>query len=600
MLLKIIGIFLLSVVLLWGESKETAKSDHSLFAEEKIELPSHLIHFAFEGKHHLEAGDFQSALGVDSKSFFAFWSDKKPTIKDKLLPTLEESLRSYLDSEGFYDATFAIKTNKTDVFVTVKEGEPVRVADINISSDYDISALVTFEKDEIFTAKKFITIKGAIVEKMMKEGYCSHELDSKAYVNLDSHRADLNYLLKKGGVCTFGEITIKGEKTIDERVIISRIRARKGKQFSTERIQESYDALYALDAFDGVAINYDRKFYNVVPIDVVVAEISKPWSFVGGIEYDTNVGAGAHTEIIRKNFMGNAKKLSMKLQYSKIEQVAEVSLFTPALFGFGDYYFDSFATIGYSNLEYTGFMEKKGYARAYLAYTNEAWEIRAGFALENIEISLLNDYDETKLTQAISPGTYFLAYPFLYFTYDKRDSKLNPKYGYYFSGMAEYGLPYDSEASAYLKYSLEGRAIYTVRNLTMAMVAKMGIVDETQNEVPESKLFFGGGSYSNRAYGYKRMGVILSPTRYGIEGAKTMANLSLEADYPLVGNLYGAVFTDNTMLTINSYDFSGDIITSAGVGLRYMTPIGPIKIDIGMNVRDISQYGIQFQIGQSF
>lgn len=96
------------------------------------------------------------------------------------------------------------------------------------------------------------------------------------------------------------------------------------------------------------------------------------------------------------------------------------------------------------------------------------------------------------------------------------------------------------------------------------------------------------------------MGVIFTPTRYGIEGAQTMANLSLEADYPIVGNIYGAVFTDNTMLTINSYDFTGAVLSSAGVGVRYMTPIGPIKVDVAANVQDVSQYGIQFQIGQSF
>jgi translocation and assembly module TamA len=74
----------------------------------------------------------------------------------------------------------------------------------------------------------------------------------------------------------------------------------------------------------------------------------------------------------------------------------------------------------------------------------------------------------------------------------------------------------------------------------------------------------------------------------------------LEADYPIWGDLYGAVFTDNTMLTADAYDFSGEIITSAGVGVRYMTPIGPFKLDLGMNVADTSQFGISFQIGQSF
>ena len=79
-----------------------------------------------------------------------------------------------------------------------------------------------------------------------------------------------------------------------------------------------------------------------------------------------------------------------------------------------------------------------------------------------------------------------------------------------------------------------------------------------------------------------------------------MANLSLEANYPIMDNLYGAVFTDNTMLTRDEYDFSGDILSSGGLGVRYITPFGPIKVDIGMNLHDSSDYAMHFQIGQSF
>jgi len=598
---KVVIILLLCASLLQAESNQTNASNHSLFSSEKeVELPTHRIKFKFIGENHLDEGDLQSALSVDVKSMFEFWKEYDPRIKDKLIPTLPEVLRSYLDSEGYYDATFDIKTTKSEVLITIDEKEPVRIHDINITSDYDISGIVNFKKGEIFRAKKFITIKSKIIDRMMKEGYCSYDLENKAYVDLDKREADIVYRLKKGGICTFGKVTIGGSNTVDDKVIISRVRAREGKRFSTERIQESYDALYALDAFDIVAVRYDRKFYNVVPIDINVSDISKPWYVMGGIGYDTNVGGRVQADLIRKNFMGNAKKLRIRLQYSNIEQLAEVTLFTPALFGFDNYYFDLFTKIGYSNLEYTGFMSKQAYAQGFLTYTNEALQINAGLSFENVDISLLDDYDETKLTQAISTGTFFLAYPFIHFIYDGRDSKLNPKYGFYFAGAAEYGIPYDAEASAYLKYALEGRAIYTFGELTLAAVAKAGIVDETQNEVPESKLFFGGGAYSNRAYGYKRVGVIFTPTRYGIEGARTMANLSVEADYPIIGDLYGAVFTDNTMLTINSYDFTGSVLTSAGMGVRYMTPIGPIKVDIAGNIHDLKQYGVQFQIGQSF
>ena len=54
------------------------------------------------------------------------------------------------------------------------------------------------------------------------------------------------------------------------------------------------------------------------------------------------------------------------------------------------------------------------------------------------------------------------------------------------------------------------------------------------------------------------------------------------------------------MLTDESYNFKGEVITSAGAGVRYMTPIGPFKLDVGFNINDPSQYGISFQIGQSF
>ena len=566
--------------------------------ETNTTITSHAI--TFKGYKDISLSDLESAMSVDNKSAIEFWKDDNPRIKDKLIPTLGDSLRSFYDSEGYYDANFTIKTTDKLVTITIDEAKPVLITDINISSDYNLTELMTFTKGEVFKAKKFINIKNNIAQALLKEGYCSYDLDSKAYVDLDKREVKLQYKLRKDGICTFGKVTIKGLERIDDAVVVSRVRAREGKQFSTERIQESYDALYALDAFDIVAVKYDRKFFNVVPVDIEVKEITKKNYFMGGVGYDTNVGAGIRGEYIRKNFFGDAQKLKIKASYSNIEQLLELTHYMPAFLNIWDYSIDLVGKIGYSNLEYEGFMEEKSYLESYFAYTNEKLSIQAGISLANIDISLLDNIDEDQLTQAISDGTFFLIYPFLRFTYDRRDSKINPKYGYYFYGMVEYGIDYDTDASSYLKYILEGRAIHTFGDLTLATVAKVGIIDEFANSLPESKLFFAGGGYSNRAYGYNRIGVILSPERYGIDGAYTMANLSVEADYPIIGDLYGAIFTDNTMLTINSYDFTGDILTSAGFGVRYLTPIGPIKLDVGINIHDPSQYGISFQIGQSF
>jgi translocation and assembly module TamA len=235
-----------------------------------------------------------------------------------------------------------------------------------------------------------------------------------------------------------------------------------------------------------------------------------------------------------------------------------------------------------------------------LKYESEYFKLIAGATMEAIEISRLDD--NISILPDDSYNTFLLAYPYIDVTYDGRDSKLNPKYGYFLRAYMEMGVPTDDASSLYLKSEIEARGIYTISNLTMAIVGKMGSIqlEDERMGVPESKKFFGGGAYSNRAYGFRELGVIVSPTEYKDWGALSMANLSLEIDYPVWGDLSVAAFTDNTMLNEDNYDFSGEIITSAGAGVRYMTPVGPFKFDVGMNVQDPSQYGISFQIGQSF
>ncbi len=569
------------------------------FAEE-ISQPMHAIYFS--GQEHFEKADLEDALGVENKSFFQFWKDDNPRIKDKLIPTLKDSLKSFYVSEGFYDTTFSMEETNTTITIEISENEPVRIRDINISSDYNITHLISLKHDDIFRSKTFITIKSDIISELLKEGYCSYDLDTKAYVDLDKHSVDFQYNLKKGGVCTFGKLTTTGLETINSEVVLSRVRALEGERFSTELVQETSNNLYGLNAFDSVLINVDRKFYNVVPVDIAFKEMEKPYHYEVGLGYDTYVGPRVHGEIKKHNFSGDAQGLKLEASWSEIEQVLILSFVKPALLNLFGYYIDFGANIGYSNLEYDGFQEEKSFTKGYLEHNNGRFKLRGGLAIENIKIDALDNLDEgEELEQAVNEGVFLLTYSYVDFTYDARDSKLNPKYGYYLAAYGETGFSSEEDTSAYHKALYEARLIYTFFNLTLATVGKVGVVEAASaNGLPESKYFFGGGSFSNRAYGYRELGVILSPTEDSINGASSMANLSLEADYPMWNNLYGAVFMDNTMLTDKSYDFTGEIISSAGLGVRYMTPIGPFKLDVGFNTKDPSLYGISFQIGQSF
>ena len=329
----------------------------SLSMAEEIILPTHEIHF--EGEKYFDEAALQDALGVKTKSFFQFWKEDIPKIEDKLLPTLKISLESFYDSEGFYDAQFKIKETNTTVTVNIEENTPVKIFDINVTSDYDLTPIITLKKGQIFRAKDFIQVKSNIIKSLLDKGYCSYDLDTKAYVDLDKHSVDLRYHLKKGEVCTFGDTNIKGLKTIDADIVKSRVVAKKGERFDPKKIKESYAKVYSLDAFDSVIVNTDRKFYNEVPIDIKLKELGKPYHYEIGAGYDTFVGARVHGMITKKNFLGNAQKITLKASWSQKEQLLALDFFKPAFFRLFDYWIDLGAQTGYSNLEYTGFQEKK-------------------------------------------------------------------------------------------------------------------------------------------------------------------------------------------------------------------------------------------------
>jgi translocation and assembly module TamA len=554
-----------------------------------------------EGLHFIALDALLDALDAKRAPSWMFWKDHTPKVKAGLMRNADTTLRSFFDSEGFYDANATIIVSDDNVTLKIHEGKPVRVADINITSDYNITDIVTFKPGDIFRAADFIAVKQRIADALLKEGYCSYDLDTKAYVYLSQYRVNLRYLLTKGEPCVFGKATIKGLETIDERIVQSRVRAKEGKRFNKELVQETSTAIYGLQSFDSVIINVNRKLYNVVPVDIKVEEMERPYHIEFGAGYDTYVGPRVHMKFVKHNFTGNAKQLSFELLWSSQEKLLQIDFYKPVLINIEGFDIDFGASTGYSDLEFDGFREKKSWIKTFLKHETARLSLTAGMALEAIEIDYLDE--GVCILPCEAYDTFLLAYPYADIVYDRRDSKLNPKYGYYIAFYTEFGLPTDAESSLYWKNELELRGIYTIADLTMAVVAKAGsikIEEDSYRGIPESKKFFGGGAYSNRAYGYRELGVITSATTDKIDGALSMLNLSVEFDYPIQGNLYGAVFSDNTMLNADSYDFSGDIITSVGVGVRYMTPVGPFKLDVAFNVHDPSQYGIIFQIGQSF
>ena len=555
-----------------------------------------------EGLKALDPDDLYEALGVKTHSWLEFWKSDEKRIPVNLISSLDNTLRGYLDSQGYYDAVYTIRVKPEKVIIHIDEREPVIVADINISSDFPIEDYITFEKGEAFKTDKFTRIKSRIKSALLKEGYCSYDLDTKAYVDLDKRTVDLVYRLKKGGLCHFGNTTVvEKPEGISDAVILSRMRYRPGDLFTTERVNESYAALNELGIFGQTVINTEKKYFNEVRPEVFAKLKQKMHRYTVSVGYDTVVGFRARGTYDHYNFFGGGRKFGLVAQYSTEVTELSANFFQPALFRLWDRYYNLYLDGGYYREAYDYYDEKKIYFDGKVSYTDGTWMWDLGLALERLEIVQTGtpDIDE----QDFFPGFFDLIYGYVHLSYDRRDSKTNPRNGYYLGGYLEYGYSVGGkENDPYYKLELEGHYIKSFGLLTLAGVGRAAVLDDGgKAALPASKYLYAGGSYSNRAYGDRDIGITVSPTRDLGTGGRTWLNATAEAQYPIWGDLYAGLFYDATLISDQIYGIgSASWIQTGGVGVRYMTPIGPLKIDYGFNIHEPSINRFSLMIGQSF
>jgi len=549
----------------------------------------------FEGNRVVSTSELEELIGVDKPPFFVFWKDDTARFDIKLRKKLNETFKLFYRNEGFYEANISNQFINQGIKVTIQENRPIIIGEIELKSDLDISEEFRLQKGSRFRAKEFTEMKQKLREKLLSEGYCSPKLITKAYISLAEYTATIKVDLQKRKLCHFGKITIEtNSSTMDNDIILSRLHFKEGDLFDIGKIQESYDSLYALESFDQLSLDHSRNLYNTKPINIRYKEIKKKIHTRVGLGYATDLKLQAKLYSEYKNFHGNGKKIVLDGLYSSIQKIVETRLFIPYVWSIGDYHLDFQNSLGYAEeVDIHNFDERILYDKLYLSHSSSEWYGSAGIGLEQIDT----------LHSEIPNERDFLIYPFMRLVYDKRDSKLNPKNGLYFSHEMEYGLQYSADNTSYLKYIDEVRFIYTpLSDITFSSVGRIGSIKVYNNHLPESKKFFAGGAFSNRAYGYERIGITESSKSDELLGGFTMANLSLESNFPLYKNLRGALFTDNTMISNNQgiWEFTNRVITSAGIGFRYVTPMGPFKIDMGVNIHNFDEKAVHFQVGQSF
>jgi len=543
----------------------------------------------------LNKEDIAKELGVKSNNSLNFFN-KKYILTQEFVDNIKPTLKGYLDSHGYFDAKFNIDKRGNIIYLSIKAGKPVRVENIKIDSNFKVKNLINFKKGDIFLSEKFDKIKDKIETKLLENGYCNAKIDTKAYIDLNRHSANLKYSIDKNYLCYFGDINItKKPYDIKSDVILSRIAYKKGEVFDIRKIQDSYNGLNALKTFANLQIKYDLdKKSKFVDTSIELDKKEKLRRFTLAFGLDSEIGLRVKSLWEKHNFLHNAKKLSYELSISRKVQKFKSKLFAPAFLNIKNRYFDIYSSIGLLRDKEDAYTQKSGFIKSYLLYNYHGFDLEYGLTLERLNIKLNKDYS------AKIGGIFNILSPYLTIIYDKRDSKIDPKNGFLVKAHGEIGLNYRKNGVKYFKYLLEGRVIKSFNDLTLSAVCKFGAIHETNGKLPASKLFYGGGLFSNRAYGKDKIGAVLSNKSFTQLGGKSFVNLQLEANYKIHKRFYGAIFFDSTMISKQEYKFNGNRIDTLGFGIRYKTPIGPVKVDIGFNIHKRKDYAISIMLGQSF
>ena len=538
-----------------------------------------------KGDIDLIAGDFSKdsllkACNITYPPFYKIWQ-KEPVFTKEQLNECTQTLIQYAHSFGFYKAQVTLELKENEASLHVKKNEPIPITYLEAAQS--LLPLIPFSEGDAFSPKEFTQTKRIIQQHFWNLGYPKVELDSKAYVDLKAYEVEIIFGVNLRGVHTFGPIKINNNANVDEDILYSLIPFNEGDRYSAKALEETHEELYNLGVYHYIGINQDLdKADGTVPVDITLQE--GDYRELGyGFGYDTDSGGKVFGHYKNSNFRGNLKRFGMGAMVDNRGINAHMSLFFPRL-----YWHESLLKgvslqndITFEDRDYESYKQRKIDGK--VGFSKDFWGLKH-------TLGALSEYSRIRSKLAgYESGNFWINALFYKTVLDRRDNPNSPKNGYYLSFLIEHGNEFLLSDETYIKTLSEARFLKSYDPLKISFKTTLGTLD---NDLPIHKRFFAGGDYSNRGYAYQKVGK-LDPEGNPY-GGLSLIETSLEFEYPIFKDTALALFWDATMLEQSSNTFTNDFLYSVGFGLRYYTPIGPLRMDLGI---PLDKDGVMFHLG---
>lgn len=576
--------------------------------------PLRLRSISVEGNEAFSDGTLKDAMQVKTRTWYAIWRDR-PVLDEDEVRTDMERIERFYRARGFYEANARYEIERdpeshlVDLRIAVSETEPIQVRDLRV-----LIAGESLTSDEIgerfdlpiaegdqFDEEPYRKGQEVLLAHFLSEGYARATVSRDAIVDVYTHLARVVYEVTPGPTCTFGNTSIEGNEEVARYIIEREIRIDPGDPFRPSAIAEARGRLLDLGLFGVVRILVEDPGSDASVVDLRVEVEERPPRAVSiGVGYGTDDRFRVQATWSHKNWLGDGRQLSTRVKYSSLVLAGGVDLVQPHFFSPRN---RLILAATHDQLDEETYLVNESQFRPRIERTiGSHLTLAVAYRLSRVQV---NNVDDATAEVLDLRHTGWISGPSVSAIFDSVDDELNPSRGTVATGGIRYSDDIFGASFRYYGLWMEAKQYIPLpAEFIVAMRAGIATVDPLgdDNEVPIHERLYSGGDGSIRGYGRRRLGP-RSPSDDPI-GGLTRIESSLELRRKIWRAVGGAIFLDAGDVSTDSYDFRFTRIEPAvGFGVSYMTPVGPLRLDLGFPLDPPANdpaWRVHFSVGQYF